>query len=359
MNGKFERKSFSQIDLNDNFFNSLKQDYPEFASSWFPKGIFQGREALVFYDSEGIGAFIATKEEEEPLQLSDRTLPACLRIKISTLRIAERFRGQRLGEGAIGLVLWEWQKSRLEEIYVTVFPSHDDLIVQLERFGFVNVGSNKRGERVYLRSRNHIDYSTPYKSFPFISPSFKKGGYLIVEDQYHDTLFPYSKLKNTLQEKLEKDVANGISKIYIGNQWKVHYQIGEPVFIYRKYNGATRKRYKSCLTSYCIFTGVVPVKKNGVQLLTFDAFCDEVGNKSVFSQEDLLKKYQQDKNLTITKLLYCGYFGSGNNVNMHWLDEHNIWTPDGGYPANTQLTPQQCSMIWQEGEIDISNILCL
>ena len=29
MAGKFERKRFSEIDLNDPFFDSLKADYPE------------------------------------------------------------------------------------------------------------------------------------------------------------------------------------------------------------------------------------------------------------------------------------------------------------------------------------------
>ena len=42
MAGKFERKRFSEIDLNDPFFDSLKADYPGTSSStgfvqWFTK----------------------------------------------------------------------------------------------------------------------------------------------------------------------------------------------------------------------------------------------------------------------------------------------------------------------------------
>ena len=42
MAGKFERKRFSEIDLNDSFFDSLKADYPGTSSStgfeqWFTK----------------------------------------------------------------------------------------------------------------------------------------------------------------------------------------------------------------------------------------------------------------------------------------------------------------------------------
>lgn len=356
MAGKFERIPFAQIDLQDPFFDSLKRDYPEFESIWFPKGVRENRSALVFSDEQGLGAFVAMKPESEVIQLQEGNLPAQPRLKISTLRLAERFRGQRFGEGAMGLILWDWQRSRLKEIYVTVYPQHNDLISQLERFGFIIVGHNLRGELVYMRNRNAIDFSNPYKAFPFVSPAYHKGGYLIVDDNYHDTLFPYSELKNTLQDVLDVDAANGISKVYVGNQWSTHYQIGEPIFIYRKYTGAGSKRYKSCLTSFCIVTDVIAVKRNGNFILTFDEFCSIVGNKSVFTEADIRNKYQNDRNITTIKMLYCGYFGSGNNINMDWLDKHGLWNPKGGYPAETQLQPQQCQMIWNKGGIDANDV---
>lgn len=357
MAGKFEHRFFAQIDLKDPFFDSLKEDYPEFETGWFPKGVAEGRDALVFLDEQGLGAFIAMKHEHEPIILQEGMLPARPRLKISTLLLAERFRGQRLGEGALGLILWTWQKSRLEEVYVTVFPQHEDLIVQLERFGFLNAGYNARGELLYIRSRKYIDYTDPYKAFPFISPAFNKGGYLIVEDGYHDTLFPYSELKNTLQEQLDKDVANGISKVYIGQQWQAHYQTGEPIFVYRKFSGATGKRYRSCLTSYCVVTDVIAVKRSGRQLLSFDNFCRLAGNKSVFTTEDLMNKYREDKNITVIQMLYCGYFGSGKNINMDWLDTNSLWNLNGDHPLTTQLVPSQCEMIWREGGVCIDDVL--
>lgn len=356
MAGRFERKLFKDINLNDLFFDELKRDYPEFESAWFPKCIEENRSALVFSDELGLGAFIALKEEKEEIKLKEKTIPAKNRLKISTLRLAERFRGQRLGEGAIGLILWQWQDSGIEDIYVTVFEDHNDLIVQLERFGFICEGHNDRGERVYLRSRNNIDFSNPYKSFPFISPNFKKGGYLIVNDAYHDTLFPYSEVKNAVQDGLDIAAANGVSKVYIGQQWQTHYKIGEPIFIYRKYNGTSGRRYKSCLTSYAIVTEVVYVKSNGLELITFDEFCNHVGNKSVFSKEDLWTKFQTESTITMVKMLYGGFFGAGNNINMDWLDRNGLWSPQGVYPTQLQLSPEQCETIWQEGTIRLENL---
>lgn len=357
MAGKFEYRPFSQIDLGDPFFDSLKQDYKEFATSWFPKGVKENRVALVFSDEQGLGAFVAMKEECEPVQLQGGMLPAIPRLKISTLRLAERFRGQRLGEGALGLVLWKWQALKVAEIYVTVYETHDDLISQLEKFGFLATGRNPRGELVYLRSRKKIDFSDPYKSFPFISPHFTKGGYLIVDDIFHDTLFPYSELQYTFQDQLDRDATNGISKVYIGKQPQMHYRRGEPVFIYRRFTGSGIKKYRSCITSYCVVDDVIAIKRNGLRLKTFEEFCQIVGNKSVFSLGDLQSKYRDDYNVTVVRLLYCGYFGAGNNVNYDWLDKSNLWNPHGGYPTHTQLTPQQCAMIWNRGSLDIDNVV--
>lgn len=355
MAGRFEYKKFGDIDVADPFFDSLKSDYQGFETQWFPKCAREGREALVFSDENGLGAFVAMKQECETIPLKNGEYPAAPRLKICTLLLAERFRGQRLGEGAIGLVLWKWQELKLDEVYVTVFPSHTDLISQLKKFGFVTVGYNPNGELVFIRSRKSIDFTDPCKSFPFVSPDFKKGGYLIVDDNFHDTLFPYSELRNTLQEQLDKDVANGITKVYVGKQYQTHYQKGEPVFIYRKYTGGFGKRYRSCITSYCVIDDVIAIKRCGRLLYSFEDFCKIVGNKSVFSRDDLLRRYREDYNVTVIRMLYCGYFGEGNNVNMDWLDKNNLWSPEGIYPANWELAPKQCAAIWRAGGVDVHN----
>ena len=287
MPGKFQLKRFSEIDINDTFFNSLKEDYPADESNigfekWFAKKSATGSTALVFNDEIGLGAFVCLKDENEPIELVEGMLPAIPRKKISTLLLAERYRGQRLGEGAIGLALWNWQRSQNPDIYVTIWAKHSLLINQLERFGFRLAGHKLNGECVYLKSRLNVDYSDPYKSFPFINPSFQKAGYLIVNDMYHDTLFPYSELSRTLQEQVALSVANGICKIYIGAQYtRPHYQVGEPIFIYRRHTkqDGQKPRYKSCITSFCIVSDVIVVKTNNHCKMSFDELKARIGNK--------------------------------------------------------------------------------
>lgn len=99
MAGRFERKKFSDCSLEDRFFDSLKEDYPEFCD-WFSKKADAGEEAFVFGDDMGICAFVYLKENEnEEIKLVDRVLPKQNRIKIGTLKLEERQQGQRLGEG--------------------------------------------------------------------------------------------------------------------------------------------------------------------------------------------------------------------------------------------------------------------
>ena len=123
MAGKFERKLFSQLNPDDPFFDSLKADYPGSAKStgfinWFHKKAVEGKRALVFEDEQGIGAFINLKPgEDEEIRLSNgSTLPKLKRLKITTIKIDERYQHQRIGEGAIGLTLWYWRDLNDKEI---------------------------------------------------------------------------------------------------------------------------------------------------------------------------------------------------------------------------------------------------
>jgi RimJ/RimL family protein N-acetyltransferase len=361
MGGRFKFKKFSQIQLSDPFFDQLKADYPGTSSStgfveWFNKKSDANETALVFDDQQGLGAFVYLKTEREPIELKSGTLASTARMKIGTLRLATRYRGQRLGEGAIGLALWQWQKSGLDEIYVTVFDKHDTLIALFEKFGFEFAGYNLNGERVYLRSRQRLDYSTPYTSFPFINPSYEYAGYLIVDDQYHDTLFPYSELSNTLQEQISLSVANGFSKTYIGHPITIPpYKSGEPILVYRKFTGKGQAGFKSCVTSYCVVSEVITVKRDNQYYMTLDETLARIRNKSVFSESDIIQRYNDEKNFVIIEMVYYGYFGAGNNVNWIWLKNNNLWP--NSYPTTARLTHNEFQTILEQGGVNVTNVL--
>lgn len=353
MAGKFQWYKFSEVDLSDPFFDSLKEDYEEF-SEWFDKKSKADEKALVFYDDEGIGAFVYLKEEDEPIELTIEERPACPRLKIGTLRLAERFRGQRLGEGALGVSLWRWQETKNEEIYVTVFDKHESLIHLFERFGFNKIGMNSRGESIYLKSRSNIDYSDPYKSFPFISPGFKKAGLIPIYDNYHDKLFPYSELKGAKREIEEETAGNGITKIFVASPAsKLNYSVNEPVGIYRIFNGSGKK-YRSVVTSFCTITQIKIVKDKNKKLISIDDFIRLAGNKTIYSPLELLEIYESKSNVIMLEMVYNGYFGGGHNVINKDLTERGLFKT---YPYNIIYSPDEFIQILEMGDIDVQNVI--
>lgn len=355
MGGKFVLKKFVEIDANDNFFDSLKTDYPEFPI-WFQKKSEIGEKAFVFSDGQGIGAFIYLKKEAEPIKIRNKELPSIQRLKIGTLKLHERIKGIRMGEGAIGIALWYWQEMKCDEVYITVFDKHKNLIDLILKFGFICEGFNERGESVYLKNRKNIDYSNPYKSFPFINSNFVKAGIIPIYDKFHDRLFPYSELKNNKQEIYEETAGNGISKVYIGTPFTaMHYNVDEPVLIYRIYTGIGQKTYKSVVTSFAVITKIQIIKNNGSVEMSLDDFFKEAGNKSVFTKDELTTMYAKNKNnLVMLELLYNGFFGKGKNVIHKTLNDKGMFN---SYPYSIEYSKEQFTRILEMGAKDVSNII--
>ncbi|OPZ88421.1 MAG: hypothetical protein BWY74_03147 [Firmicutes bacterium ADurb.Bin419] len=354
MAGKFEWHKFSEVNLGDPFFDSLKADYVEFPV-WFKKKSDAGEYTLVFQDEQGVGAFVYLKRENEEIELMDKTLPSIPRVKIGTLRLAERFRGMRLGEGALGVSLWKWQELKSEEIYVTVFEKHIELINLFERFGFKCVGMNARGECVYLKSRRNIDYSSPYKSFPFIKPNFTKAGLIPIYEGFHDRLFPYSELRGNKHEIEEETAGNGITKVYIGSPYSaMHYEVGEPVVIYRIYEGDKGKTYKSVVTSFCTITKIDIIKNSGRATMGVSDFIKNAGNKTVFTTDEIIKIYNAKNNVVMLEIVYNGFFGKGHNVNHKSLNEQGLFTT---YPYSIEYSKDQFMKILEMGDIDVQNVI--
>lgn len=348
------KKKFKDINLNDQFFDSLKNDYPDFATIWFPKCVAEDRDVFVYEDEQGIGLFAALKQEDEEIDIVNQILPKKPRIKISTFKIADRLKGQRLGEGAIAYVLWTWQQSEYSEIYLTSYDSHRDLIDLFEKFGFEKVGQNKNGEWVLIKNNYNINISNPYKSFPYISETNRIISYLPIEEEFHDTLFPYSDLANTEQNRLSIASANGITKMYISKDFNLNFHKNDILLIYRK-SLLTPKSFHSCITSYCVVDEVKTFINNGNRIKSLDEYLDYVGNKSYYDKDTLVNQYKTYRNLVVIKMLYYGYFGAGNNITYNTLKNEGLW-PDA-YPTTVRLTIDQFIYILKQANLDPSKII--
>ena len=349
-------KPFSEVNIKDNFFDSLRCDYDnEKFDDWFLRKSKEGEKALTLIENNKIHAFLYLKEENESIKLVERILPAKPRIKIGTFKIDESVSQQRLGEGLIGVALWKWQESKYDSIYVTIFDKQEKLIGLLLKFGFEKIGTKDNGEIVLARSRKRINYDNAYASFPFVSPNTIKGGLIPINDDFHDRLFPYSETYYRVQEIEEVTAGNGVTKVYIGCPYTVtHYAVGDVVGIYRKYNGFGSKGSRSAITSFCTITKITTVKDNGRIMVGEDVYLREAGNKTVFTQEELLAIYRNNKNVVMIEMLYNGFFSKGSNVTYWQLKNNGLFE---FHPYNISYSIEQIKKILELGGLDVQNII--
>ena len=85
MNANICHKTFADIDINDVFFQSLKEDYPEFVS-WFIRK--SAQDAFVQYDEYGnISGFLYLKLEEKVVEDVRPVIRAEKILKVGTFKI--------------------------------------------------------------------------------------------------------------------------------------------------------------------------------------------------------------------------------------------------------------------------------
>lgn len=100
---EFKYQIFSEINLSDHFFDSLKEDYLEF-ERWFNKKVDIREKALVHYNNNLIDGFLYLKEEDNfllDIVFTSRQIENLIKsnqrcLKIGTLKIDAH--GMKLGE---------------------------------------------------------------------------------------------------------------------------------------------------------------------------------------------------------------------------------------------------------------------
>lgn len=145
----------------------------------------------------------------------------------------------------------------------------------------------------------------------------------------------------------------------MGKAPEPNHKVGEPILIYRKdAKEGPGKRYRSCITSYAVVTDVIQAKYRGNVLVTFEDLLKRIGNKSIFDKDELKKQYDEYYNVSIVGMLYYGYFGAGNNINLDWLERNGCWKSNPEqYPTTIHLTEEQFKRILKEGNVNVSNVV--
>lgn len=163
---------FKNVNLSDAFFNSLKADYNGF-SDWFTKKA--DDSAYVFINDTGmIDGFLYLKVENETMMDVNPPLPPKNRMKVGTLKINAH--GTRMGERFIKKAIDHALYMNSEEIYVTIFPSHQALADSFMRYGFQHVANKQTGnntELVLVKKMGEITADVK-KNYPLINSRARK-----------------------------------------------------------------------------------------------------------------------------------------------------------------------------------------
>jgi len=286
------KAEFGDIDINDSFFSSFKEDYPPF-EKWFKSKFDQ--PCYVCYDDSNLTAFLYVKIEEANSE-SYRDIQPLFepkkRLKIGTLKVESN--GYKIGERFLKIVFDNALQYKVEEIYVTIFNRSDDqaqLIDMLKEWGFniYGIKENKYGDELVLTRQFGKDKTVfvnePKKSYPFFSWDTEK--YIVkIWPAYHTELFPDS--ANTREDKSKylenKPHRNRISKVYISHSPDRHLKTGDILIIYRM-GKKKPKRYSSTVTSFCIVEDV----QDGFK--SFEEFYEACNRKTLFSKEELRKDW--------------------------------------------------------------------
>lgn len=347
-NDDIKKVKFSDLDLNDSFFNSLRRDYQGF-DSWFLKKSENCTDAYALFNSDGhLQAFLYLKEEFEEDSTITPKLPRAKKLKIGTFKIdAHR---TSLSQRFITIILRKMIEENFQYTYVTFYSKQKELKSLFEKYGFVKWGT-KSAEEVYCKTLNVKN--DIFKDFPRIIDTKETNKFLLgIIPKYHTKLFPDSKLCNEGHYH-RKDVSfsNTISKCYLGSMKEMRkIKSHDLIVIYRTNSGQNGPAYyRSVVTSVCTVTSTSNINK----FKNFEEFKNYVGYGTIFTDFELKKFYRNDRYPYIIKMIY-NFPLVKRIINGDLKDKLNI---NPSYWGCAQLTDQQFYEILQSGEVNENFII--
>jgi ribosomal protein S18 acetylase RimI-like enzyme len=186
------------IDHEEEFFDSLRDGYPEFNEWWQEKCIGERRPCWVVYDDDVLAGLIVRKDET-PAD-TDAISDAKRILKICTFKVRPEKRGVKLGELLLKQVLWFAQTNNYDLAYLTAYEDQEALISLLEFYGFRKTGTKGATESVFERTFSseplakfpkQSTFDTSRKNYPrFLVNDRVRGFGVPILEQWHDTLYP-------------------------------------------------------------------------------------------------------------------------------------------------------------------------
>ena len=342
---------FSDIDLNDSFFDSLRASYPEF-NEWYNKKAAAGATAYCYYVDNELKDFLYLKIEEEELSDLTPALPAKKRLKVGTFKVDNEDRHTTRGERFMKKIMDKAIAEDVDEIYVTMFPTEElqGLIRMFEKFGFSHIADkpHEGGNAEYVLIKDMTTHVDDFKlDYPFVKKASSNKYVLSIVPKFHTHLFPDSILKNEKKYDLIQDVSetNSIYKIYLcWMQGTRNLKAGDKLIIYRTSDEEGKAYYRSVCTSVCTVCEV----KTYRDFENEEEFIKYTNRYSVFKEHELRRWYKYKKYFIVIKMVYNIAF-TKKVINMVMKEQVDLKPKYWGF---FKLTDAQFDKLLELGEID-------
>ena len=342
---------FSDIDLNDSFFDSLRASYPEF-NEWYNKKAAAGATAYCYYVDNELKDFLYLKIEEEELSDLTPALPAKKRLKVGTFKVDNDNRHTTRGERFMKKIMDMAIAEDVDEIYVTMFPTEElqGLIRMFEKFGFSHIADkpHEGGNAEYVLIKDMTTHVDDFKlDYPFVKKASSNKYVLSIVPEFHTHLFPDSILKNEKKYDLIQDVSetNSIYKIYLcWMQDTRNLKAGDKLIIYRTSDEEGKAYYRSVCTSVCTVCEV----KTYRDFENEEEFIKYTNRYSVFKEHELRRWYKYKNNFIVIKMVYNIAF-TKKVINMVMKEQVGLNPKYWGF---FKLTDAQFDKLLELGEID-------
>ena len=342
---------FSDIDLNDSFFDSLRASYPEF-NEWYNKKAAAGATAYCYYVDNELKDFLYLKIEEEELSDLTPALPAKKRLKVGTFKVDNEDRHTTRGERFMKKIMDKAIAEDVDEIYVTMFPTEElqGLIRMFEKFGFSHIADkpHEGGNAEYVLIKDMTTHVDDFKlDYPFVKKASSNKYVLSIVPEFHTHLFPDSILKNEKKYDLIQDVSetNSIYKIYLcWMQDTRNLKAGDKLIIYRTSDEEGKAYYRSVCTSVCTVCEV----KTYRDFENEEEFIKYTNRYSVFKEHELRRWYKNKNYFIVIKMVYNIAF-TKKVINMVMKEQVGLKPKYWGF---FKLSDAQFDKLLELGEID-------
>ncbi|QAS70244.2 GNAT family N-acetyltransferase [Oenococcus sicerae] len=299
-------QNFSEIDLNDHFFDSLKDNYDDFRD-WFGRKQESGASAYIARDNNGrVTAFLYLKLEDD-LDTSFDPFLAGRRIKIGTFKVDPSHRGTGLGKRLLAIALRRFveDSENLGFIYVTLYErvarDIDDLEKTLLRFGFFKAG-NKGNEVVLEKFKPDNGKYDIVSGFPFVKTDLASKYLLPIAPEYHKRMFSESRLATERSlTPADNTPFNNVEKIYLsGNSNAINLHRNDLVVVYRMTDIQGSAYFRSVVST----VGTVEEITNISDFDNYDMFVSYLKGQSIFADSELENLWHSQRYPWVIRFLY-------------------------------------------------------